>query len=257
MCLKKLLRLRGVVIGNNVRISVITVSYNAEACIEATIKSVLGQGFDNFEYIIIDGGSSDGTVDLIKSYKHLLKKVVIEHDDGIYHAMNKGVSYCNGDYVVFMNAGDTFFDSTVLKNIAENIRSTTSVLFGSTNYIYNKYSVIREPKRNFRMGMPFCHQSSVTKREILLKYPFEQSGSLYADYKFYCDSFIRGDNFQELPIVISNYSCDGVSEKPTLKNAIDISKCIIPRFGRLNAFSLFMFLVVRIIYRYLVRKDVN
>ncbi len=98
-------------------ISVITICYNAAAGIERTIQSVLGQTYRNIEYIIIDGGSSDGTVDIIKKYEDRFEYWVSEPDKGIYDAMNKGIKHAEGEWLNMMNAGDNFADKDVLKNI--------------------------------------------------------------------------------------------------------------------------------------------
>ena len=98
-------------------ISVVTVCYNAVNDIEKTIMSVLGQTYKNIEYIIIDGGSIDGTIDIINKYKEHISLFVSEPDKGIYDAMNKGLMKANGQWINFMNAGDTFASNSVISNI--------------------------------------------------------------------------------------------------------------------------------------------
>lgn len=105
---------------NDFKISVITVCYNAVNEIEKTILSVLNQTYNNIEYIIIDGGSSDGTVDIIKKYADRLAYWLSESDKGIYDAMNKGIRVATGDYINFMNAGDRFANSKVIERILSN-----------------------------------------------------------------------------------------------------------------------------------------
>ena len=98
--------------------SVITINYNNCSGLESTVKSVINQSYDNFEFIIIDGFSSDGSVDVIYEYKNRIAYWVSEKDHGIYHAMNKGVIQARGDYCIFMNSGDCFYDDRVLSSIA-------------------------------------------------------------------------------------------------------------------------------------------
>ena len=100
-------------------ISVITVSYNAVLTIEQTILSVINQTYLNIEYIIIDGGSTDGTVNVIKKYADKIAYWVSESDKGIYDAMNKGIAYSHGEYCNFINAGDKFCSSSILKHVSE------------------------------------------------------------------------------------------------------------------------------------------
>ena len=102
---------------NNPLISVVTVSYNAVSVIEQTIFSVINQTYPNVEYIIIDGGSTDGTVDIIKKYADKITYWVSEPDKGIYDAMNKGIELATGEWINFMNAGDSFYSFSILELI--------------------------------------------------------------------------------------------------------------------------------------------
>jgi cellulose synthase/poly-beta-1,6-N-acetylglucosamine synthase-like glycosyltransferase len=107
---------------NKPLISIITVVYNGEKFLEETIKSVINQTYDNVEYIIIDGGSSDGTIDIIKKYEDYIDYWVSEKDNGIYDAMNKGIDLATGIWINFMNAGDLFFDNTI-EHLKTNFRN--------------------------------------------------------------------------------------------------------------------------------------
>lgn len=101
---------------NNCTISIVTVSYNAVDTIEETIQSVLGQDYEAIEYIVVDGGSTDGTVDIIKKYSDKLSYWVSEPDNGVYDAMNKGITVASGQWINFMNSGDCFFSNHVLSD---------------------------------------------------------------------------------------------------------------------------------------------
>ena len=104
---------------NKLKFTIITVSYNAESCIEGTIKSVLIQSYKNIEYIIIDGGSTDNTLKIINKYKKEIDIIVSEPDQGIYDAMNKGLNLAKGHFVNFLNAGDTFYNNEVLSLVSK------------------------------------------------------------------------------------------------------------------------------------------
>ncbi len=112
------------------KISIVTVCYNAERNIEKTILSVINQTYDNIEYIVIDGGSNDGTLSVINKYASKIDKVISEPDKGIYDAMNKGITLAKGDWINFMNAGDSYVDSCVLKLVSDNINSNCDMIYG-------------------------------------------------------------------------------------------------------------------------------
>ena len=114
------------------KITVVTVCYNAVKEIEKTIQSVISQTYDNVEYIIVDGGSTDGTLDIIRKYSSRITRWVSEPDKGIFDAMNKSAHMATGEYINFMNAGDLFFDEKVLSDIFAGRSYDEDVLYGST-----------------------------------------------------------------------------------------------------------------------------
>lgn len=119
---------------NKLKISVVTVCYNAVETLEETMLSVLHQTYPDIEYIIIDGGSTDGTVDIIKKYADRLAYWVSEPDKGIYDAMNKGIDIATGDYINFMNAGDKFYQHNTVASLLESftIMEPTTIIYGDT-----------------------------------------------------------------------------------------------------------------------------
>lgn len=123
---------------NNPLISVVTVSYNAVTTIEKTILSVINQNYSNIEYIVIDGGSIDGTVDIIKKYADKITYWVSEPDKGIYDAMNKGIIVATGEWINFMNTGDTFYNENVFSEIFELNSYTEDVISGCAQLANHK-----------------------------------------------------------------------------------------------------------------------
>ena len=160
---------------NNPKISIITVVYNGEEFLEETVLSVLNQSYKNIEYIIIDGGSTDGTVDIIKKYEDEIDYWVSEADKGIYDAMNKGIDVATGEWINFINAGDK------LLHLEEKDLKNNRHTF--TNYFYDKakYRVFRNSLDKFYMtrNMP-CHQSIIYKRDEIVKY--DVSIKIIADF---------------------------------------------------------------------------
>lgn len=127
------------------KVSIITVSFNSVKTIEETILSVLGQSYFNIEYIIIDGESKDGTKEIIEKYKHKISKIVIEKDNGIYDAMNKGISFATGDIIGILNSDDIYVDETIIEKIvnAFNENHSSDGIYSDLNYVSMLGKVIR------------------------------------------------------------------------------------------------------------------
>lgn len=204
----------------NIKISVITVCKNAQDCIEKTIRSVLNQEYKDVEYIILDGNSSDNTIDIINKYnKNNRIKFVSEEDLGLYYAMNKGIDLCSGSYVIYMNSGDCFFDNKVLKEI--NFDGKPDVIYGNVvrhyenNIVYEKYAGRYTLFPMILMGRMPSHQSILMKRELLKKYRFDESYRICADYDLLVRCIRAKKNIQYIDIFISCVECvNGISSQP-------------------------------------------
>lgn len=226
------------------KISVITVCRNAVDCLEDTIISVLSQDFIKLEYIIIDGKSTDGSIEILDKYKNIVNFILSESDSGIYDAMNKGVKYAGGEYVIFMNAGDTFASIDIVRKISNYLTDDISVLYGNTRFVGKSTNFLRSPRENFYFGLPFCHQSCATKRSELLRFPFILN-NIYADYDFYSHLYNSGLKFLYIDEIISNYKLGGISEKATLNNIFQIVSVCNINFGWMRSLILFLFLLIR------------
>ncbi len=196
------------------KISVVTVCYNAAVSIEQTMLSVLGQSYPDIEYIVIDGGSTDGTVDIIKEYADRLAYWVSEPDKGIYDAMNKGIAAATGSYINFMNAGDTFASDSVLAEIVPQINPNSQIVYGDVVLKYRGTQFHREPLplRWFYRTQPFCHQSSLVKLDLMKSRPFNCAYKIAADYDFFYESYNKGREFQYCKLTIATYNAtNGIS----------------------------------------------
>lgn len=195
-------------------ISVITVSYNAATTIEQTMLSVLNQTYPNVEYIVIDGGSTDGTVDIIKKYAHRLAYWVSEPDGGIYDAMNKGIAHASGDYINFMNAGDEFYKSSTLTDFFVG-NHTEDILYGKTlNFLpYGSFIEEVRPLEEIRRQMCFCHQSSFVKTSLIKEIKFNSTYKSSGDYDFFYKVYHLNKTFCYIDQIVSkyNYFC-GISK---------------------------------------------
>ena len=156
------------------KFSVITINYNNKEGLLRTIKSVINQTYQDFEYIVIDGGSTDGSVDILKRYDRNITYWVSEKDNGIYNGMNKGIAIAKGDYLNFMNSGDTFYDENVLQHLAD--KQFSQDLIVGRDYHYNAktqqgFATILPPRISmltfFIQTLP--HQSTFFKRELFNK----------------------------------------------------------------------------------------
>ena len=181
----------------NIKFSIITVTFNASKVLEKTILSVINQTYTNIEYIIVDGGSSDGTVELIRQYESGISYWVSEADNGIYDAMNKGLRRATGDYVWFLNAGDIFQHHHIVSEVALKAEQAgqPGILYGETDLMDNKGRVFAERRlktprnltwKSFKMGMLVCHQAFIAKRSIAPEYDMQYRFSADFDWCIRC-----------------------------------------------------------------------
>ena len=194
------------------RYSIITINYNDKDGLRKTIKSIIEQTIPDCEFIIIDGGSTDGSVEVIKEYGAQITYWVSEKDNGIYHAMNKGIVQAHGEYLIFMNAGDCFHSSDVLSKMSvfqEDI-ICGKVLKGSSNKPcgHNKPTITLVDL--MRGSLP--HQAMFIKRELMVKHPYDVNYKILSDWKF-CIQALVFDNctFRNTEVIVADYDISGIS----------------------------------------------
>lgn len=200
-------------------VSVVTVCYNAQATIEHVLESVLSQDYGKFEYVIKDGGSTDGTLQKIQAYQEkflargISMYVISEPDKGIYDAMNQAVRLCSGIWIIFMNADDKFHNGTVLSDIFENnMYMDSDILYGDTlECEFGEYYYYMKDLGVIERRMPFSHQSTFARREVLLKYPFDLKYRLGADYDFLLTAYQAGLVFTDVQVIVSVIAKEGAS----------------------------------------------
>jgi glycosyltransferase involved in cell wall biosynthesis len=168
-------------------ITVITVVFNGEAFLERTILSVINQTYSNIEYIIIDGGSTDGTLAIIGKYEHVIDYWVSEKDEGIYDAMNKGIVLASGQWINFMNSGDHFYENKTVSEIIKNCSLDADFLMGDVLIQNNEKSKVVSAVSNAKYSMPTCHQSIFTRKDILNSFLFDTHFKVGADF----NQFVR------------------------------------------------------------------
>ena len=201
-------------------ISIITVVFNGEKFLENTIQSVIYQSYDNVEYIIIDGGSTDSTLEIIKKYDSQIDYWVSERDEGIYNAMNKGVSLATGKWLNFMNAGDNFFNHYIVYSIFIN-NINADLIYGDHEIRYSTISKSVKAKSNLEIfkGMIFCHQSMFVSRVLQMKNPYQYNKyKIASDFYFIFNYMISNKiNSYYTGNVISSVNAKGESNKNIFK----------------------------------------
>ncbi|KQL45575.1 hypothetical protein AN963_10945 [Brevibacillus choshinensis] len=196
------------------KISIITVTYQAGPRLEATIQSVMGQTYRNKEYIVVDGGSTDETLALVERYRRFINTVISEPDEGIYDAMNKGLTMVSpdSDYVIFMNAGDVFYNHVVLDALLPG-RTGAGHLYGN---IYRNGSVVSQAARlsDFYLSTQMiCHQSILFATRLHRRVLYDCHYSISADFKAVLEMRKNGDTFEKVDQAICKYEGGGVSDR--------------------------------------------
>ena len=197
------------------KLTVVTVCFNAAEDLKKTLDSVLAQTFTDFEYLVVDGGSKDNTVALLESYKHLFVqsgkvfRYVSESDKGTYDAMNKGAKMAEGEWVNYMNAGDCFYaESTLQDFFAASLQENAGVIYGDTFQIFDFGSGIatEEDYKKDNTVMPFCHQSCFVKTKLMQEFMFDRSYRIIADHDLFYRLRKANVLFQYIPIIVAKYN---------------------------------------------------
>lgn len=202
------------------KLSIVTICYNSLK-VKETCESIVNQTWQNFEWIVIDGGSEQSTINILGEYKNRINIFVSEKDNGIYDAINKGIIKASGEWINFMNAGDSFASNDILQKVFEDESlSTAEIVYGDFNY------VTEEETHNYttpnKLSVPFLclyclnHQSTFFKSDL-----FKQFGLYNLDYKLLSDCekniifFLNGCKFKHLNLTIANYDAYGISSRNT------------------------------------------
>jgi glycosyltransferase involved in cell wall biosynthesis len=216
------------------RISVITIVYNDVKHLEETILSVTEQTFDNIEYIIIDGGSTDGTLDVIKNHADKLSYWISEKDNGIYDAMNKGLRIASGDFVWFLNSGDQIHEKNTVEELVRQIDEETDLIYGETVLINDEGEILgmrrkQAPEnltwKSFFTGMMVCHQSVLVRRNVAPEY--NEKYRFSADFEWVLVSLKKARKIVNSHQILSRYLEEGATtqnHKASLKERFDIMK---------------------------------
>ena len=203
------------------KVTVVTAVLNDAGHIEQTILSVISQTDIEIEYIIVDGGSKDGTLELIGKYKDKISLLISEPDRGVYDAMNKGIKYSTGDFVYFINSGDILLNPSILSKIKlEELKEKNAIIYGNVVVAYGNIEALEKPRPFFNSKMKFkgigiCHQSMFFPGELIRNEKYDLSYKIAADYDLVYRLWRKGTEFLYRDITIAKYDWGkGISSNP-------------------------------------------
>lgn len=223
------------------KLSIITVTYQAERYIEKTLKSISEQTNQDFEFILVDGESLDNTLEIAKKYSSRIDKLIIEKDEGLYDAMNKGLENASGDFVWFINAGDYLTSKDLIASLIPYLTDTTDVVYSDT-YFVNIQGTVRGLRSNLTphklpekltwesmdKGMLVCHQSFIARKSIT---PHYLLSNLSADLDWEIIVLKQAKTVVFFPIPLSYYLEGGISNQNLKRSLIDRYDVLIKHFG--------------------------
>lgn len=210
--------------------SIITVNFNNKNGLRKTIESVINQTFQDFEFLVIDGGSTDGSTDVLKEYNNQITYWVSEPDNGIYHAMNKGITRAKGEYLNFMNSGDSFYNLDILEKVAKYNFNTDFIV--GKDYHFNEQTqqghASLQPPRTTMIHFFIAtldHQSSFIRRSLFNNSPYDESRRLVSDWIFYIEKIVKeGKQVSFIPEIICKREEGGISERQRELNRQEINE---------------------------------
>ncbi|MBQ5730258.1 MAG: glycosyltransferase [Bacteroidaceae bacterium] len=241
------------------KFSIITITYNAASVIEPTLASVAAQTYRNFEYLLIDGGSSDDTVAKAQASGIEFAHIASERDNGLYDAMNKGIKLAKGDYLCFLNAGDAFHSSDTLDKIVAAIPDGTSlpdILYGETAEVDENRNFVRmrrlqAPEKlhwtSFKQGMLVCHQAFYARRDLVPMYDLKYR--LSADVDWCIKIMKRSENMVNVGFTVVDYLQNGLSLQNHRASLIERFKIMCKHYGMFSTVAHHIWFVLRAVIK--------
>lgn len=241
------------------KFSIITVTYNAGKVLEDTIQSVITQTYKNVEYIIVDGKSTDGTMDIVNRYREHIHTIVSEPDKGLYDAMNKGIDLATGDYLCFLNAGDELHEDDTLQLIVHSLngeKELPDVIYGETAIVDEEGHFLRMRRlstpehltwKSFQHGMLVCHQAFMPRRDLAVKYNLKYRFS--ADFDWCIRIMKKSRVLHNTHLTIIDYLNEGMTtrnHKASLKERFHI---MCHHYGTASTIMRHMGFAVRMVYK--------
>ncbi|MDO5663694.1 MAG: glycosyltransferase family 2 protein [Bacteroidia bacterium] len=240
------------------KLSVITVTYNAERTLERTLKSVHEQTYPHIEHVIVDGKSKDGTGDLIRKYENENLHWISEPDKGLYDAMNKAATMATGDYLCFLNAGDTFFDAQTVEKIFQSFSESKfpDILYGETAIVDNdgKFLHMRRLQvpevltwKSFKQGMLVCHQAFIVKRSIFEPYDLQYRFS--SDFDWAVRMMKKVTLIHNTRLTLINYLNEGMTTANRKASLKERYRIMAKYYGQASTFMHHIWFAVRAVVK--------
>ena len=219
------------------KLSVITIVFNNVRDIERTVLSVINQSYSNIEYVVIDGGSADGTLEILNKYKTRISTLISGKDNGIYDAMNKGLANATGDYVVFMNSGDEIYAPDTVEKIFST-QPDADIYYGETEMFDENWTSIGQRRhkapsqftwKDFKYGMSISHQAIYIRRAITE--PFDTNYKLSADIDWILRAAKRAKKIVNTNIYVAKYLVGGMSKKRHRQSLVERFQIFSKHYG--------------------------
>lgn len=240
------------------KFSIITVTYNAGAVLEDTIQSVITQTYRNVEYIIVDGGSKDHTLDIINRYREHIHTLVSEPDKGLYDAMNKGIRLATGDYLCFLNAGDELHEDDTLQLMVHSITGTElpDVLYGETAIVDEEGHFLRMRRlsapenlnwKSFKDGMIVCHQAFFPRRE--LAEPYDLRYRFSADFDWCIRIMKKSHTLHNTHLTLIDYLNEGMTTRNHRASLHERFRIMCRHYGYLSTLARHAWFALRLLLK--------
>lgn len=245
---------------NEPLVSVITVVRNGEKDLEKTIKSIINQTYSNIEYIIVDGDSSDGTLDIIKKYEDKIDYWISEPDKGIYDGMNKGIDMTTGDWTIFMNSGDVFYSENTVEKVINEIEKDTDLAFGDWIVNYPQYGNIKKHRKAGELkdlwkGMILSHQALFSRANILKENKFDYYNyKSAADYDFVIKAYYKKYKFQKINQIIAVVTAGGFSDIKRVNVVKEYLRTLKKYDKNIFHHLYYLFLIFKIMFKDCIKK---
>lgn len=238
------------------KFSIITVTYNAGRLLEDTIQSVITQTYHRIEYIIIDGASTDNTLQVIEKYRNHIHRLVSEPDKGLYDAMNKGMELATGDYLCFLNAGDSFHADDTLLLMVNSTRSSElpDIMYGQTAIVDEQRHFVRMRRlsapekltwKSFRKGMLVCHQAFFAKTSIAV--PYDLSYRFSADFDWCIRIMKQSKTIHNTRLTLVDYLDEGMTTENRKASLKERFRIMVKHYGWVSTMAHHGWFIIRLL----------